>query len=65
VRDILTDGTQCGGYSGPPILMWVPAEVDRETHVQQGDLSASAHPPSADSTDASTKRGSQINYQSP
>jgi hypothetical protein len=43
----------------------VPAEVDRETHVKQGDLSASAHPPSADSTDASTKRGSQINYQSP
>jgi hypothetical protein len=43
----------------------VPAEVDREAHVHQGDLSASAHPPSADNTDASTKRGSQINYQSP
>jgi hypothetical protein len=62
----LADGAQAVANNVGEIGMGgVPAELDRETHVQQGDLIASAHPPSADGADASTKRASQINYQSP
>jgi hypothetical protein len=44
--------------------MWVPAEVDRETMSSRRLVRIGASP-SADGTDASTKRASQINYQSP
>jgi len=47
VRDILTDGAQPVANSGGEIGIGGPAEVDREPHVQQGDLCASAHPAAA------------------
>ena len=43
----LADGAQAVANSVGEIGMGVPAELDRETHIQQGDLIASAHPAAA------------------
>jgi hypothetical protein len=43
----------------------VPAKVDRETYVRQATCAHRRIRQLPDGTDASTKRASQINYQSP